>query len=108
MRFFTFPLIILLFVPQLISVVIASEGKGEGNCVTGDMNGLKRMSTSILSSAIVRGPSPGGGRNAWVKYNGLIWTVGMPGAKKTPDMNITTQTELALSQIDDRLVQAGK
>ena len=87
----------------------ASEGKGgEGNCVASDMNGLKRVSTKILSSAIVRGPSPGGGRNAWVKYNGLVWTVGMPGAKKTPDMDIKVQTELALSQIDERLAQAGK
>ena len=84
------------------------EGKGsEGSCLSGEMNGIKRMSTSILSSAIVRGPSPGEGRNTWVKYNGLVWTVGMPGAKKTANMDIKAQTELALSQIDERLAQAG-
>ena len=58
-------------------------------------------------SDIIRGPSPGGGRNAWVYYNGLVWTVGMPGAKKTAGMDIKAQTELALAQIDERLAQAG-
>ena len=93
----------------LVSTSIASTSEGgEGSCVSGgNMNSMRRMSTSILSTAIVRGPSPGGGRNAWVKYNGLVWTVGMPGAKKTPDMDAKAQTELALTQIDERLAQAG-
>jgi len=56
--------------------------------------------------SIVRGPSPGPGRSAWVKHKGLVWTVGVPtGRNRRAD--ISTQTKMALDSIDARLAQAG-
>jgi enamine deaminase RidA (YjgF/YER057c/UK114 family) len=66
-------------------------------------NFVRKMSTEI-----VRGPTPGPGRSTWVKYNGLVWTVGIPGkGKGGPDVDIVEQTKLTLSNIDERLAQAG-
>jgi enamine deaminase RidA (YjgF/YER057c/UK114 family) len=57
-------------------------------------------------SSIERGPQPGPGRSAWVKYNGLVWTVGVPKGRKEDD-DIATQTKITLDSIDERLAQAG-
>jgi len=55
---------------------------------------------------IVRGPAPGPGRSAWVKHNGVVWTVGVPkGRERNADIN--TQTKITLASIDERLAQAG-
>mmetsp|Transcript_19671 Transcript_19671/g.21763 ORF Transcript_19671/g.21763 Transcript_19671/m.21763 type:complete len:476 (+) Transcript_19671:74-1501(+) len=64
----------------------------------------KRNKTA--ASSIVRGPSPGPGRSAWVKHQGFVWTVGVPTGR-SPTADIATQTQLALDSIDARLAQAG-
>jgi len=48
----------------------------------------------------------GPGRNAWVKHNGLVWTVGVPTGRAR-NADICTQTKIALASIDARLAQAG-
>ncbi|GMH97128.1 hypothetical protein TrST_g5385 [Triparma strigata] len=67
----------------------------------------KRSSSSLITSSkgVTRGPSPGPGRNAWVKHKGVVWTVGVPSGR-SPNANINTQTVLALKSIDSRLKQA--
>mmetsp|Transcript_89396 Transcript_89396/g.231791 ORF Transcript_89396/g.231791 Transcript_89396/m.231791 type:complete len:137 (+) Transcript_89396:36-446(+) len=59
-----------------------------------------------LDVEIVRGPSPGPGRSAFVACNNLVWTVAFP-AGKTPEDSIAEQTRKALKALDDRLAQAG-
>ena len=59
-----------------------------------------------MNKEITRGPTPGPGRSAWVKYNGLVWTVGVPKGRE-PDADIATQTKITLASIDERLAQAG-
>lgn len=67
-----------------------------------------RIVSSLPSGAmsIERGPVPGHGRSAWVKFNGMVWTNGHP-AGKAPGDDAATQTRLALACLDERLAQAG-
>ena len=58
------------------------------------------------NSDIVRGPSPGPGRSAYVIFNNVVSTVGWPTGK-TPGDTVTTQTQLALKCLDERLTAAG-
>jgi len=57
-------------------------------------------------SAIESGAAPGPGRRAWNKYNGLVWTVGVPSGRKEDD-GIEEQTRLTCAVIDKRLAEAG-
>jgi len=67
---------------------------------------LGKMNYKGQLDKIVRGPAPGPGRSAWVKHNGVVWTVGVPkGRERNADIN--TQTKLTLASIDQRLAQAG-
>jgi enamine deaminase RidA (YjgF/YER057c/UK114 family) len=59
-----------------------------------------------MSTEIVRGPTPGPGRSTWVKYNGLVWTVGIPKGR-TLEATIEEQTRITLNSIDTRLAEAG-
>jgi enamine deaminase RidA (YjgF/YER057c/UK114 family) len=69
---------------------------------------LSRILASLnRSMEIVRGPAPGPGRSAWVKYNGMVWTVGVPKGKSSDDASIGEQTKITLASIDERLAQAG-
>mmetsp|Transcript_36191 Transcript_36191/g.39245 ORF Transcript_36191/g.39245 Transcript_36191/m.39245 type:complete len:473 (+) Transcript_36191:46-1464(+) len=65
-----------------------------------------KKNKTTRSSNIVRGPSPGPGRSAWVKHQGFVWTVGVPTGRP-PTADIATQTKMALDSIDARLAQAG-
>ena len=65
-----------------------------------------RRAVITMSKEITRGPTPGPGRSAWVKYNGLVWTVGVPKGRAA-DADIATQTKITLASIDERLAQAG-
>jgi enamine deaminase RidA (YjgF/YER057c/UK114 family) len=56
-------------------------------------------------SDVVRGPSPGAGRSAWVAYNGIVWTNGFPKGKQ-PDDDVAEQTRKALACLDQRLAEA--
>jgi hypothetical protein len=38
-----------------------------------------------LAAKNVFGPVIGGGRRAWSKYNGLVYTVGIPKGRKNDD-----------------------
>jgi len=49
-------------------------------------------------SEIVRGPAPGPGRSSWVKYNGMVYTVGVPKGREA-DATIEDQTSLTISMI---------
>ena len=46
-----------------------------------------RIVSSLPSGAmsIERGPVPGHGRSAWVKFNGMVWTNGHPAGKAPGD-----------------------
>eukprot|EP00927_Polykrikos_kofoidii_P001606 TRINITY_DN10610_c0_g1_i2.p1 TRINITY_DN10610_c0_g1~~TRINITY_DN10610_c0_g1_i2.p1 ORF type:complete len:391 (+),score=83.37 TRINITY_DN10610_c0_g1_i2:43-1173(+) len=66
----------------------------------------KRSTCMETEAGILRGPSPGQGRSAFVCHDGLVWTVGVP-ADKTPEDSVAEQTRKALQAVDDRLAQAG-
>ena len=51
----------------------------------GEWNADKKTKTQLIDTnatrgkaGIVRGPTPGPGRSAWVKHRGQVWTVGVP------------------------------
>jgi solute carrier family 25 S-adenosylmethionine transporter 26 len=73
---------------------------GEWNYQANLRPGIKR------SGNIVRGPSPGPGRAAWVRHNNMVWTVGIPKGRDK-NAGIAEQTKLTLASIDERLAQAG-
>ena len=60
-----------------------------------------------MTTSLIRGPAPGPGRCAWVKYNGMVWTVGVPKGKSGNDASIEEQTRITLAMIDARLEEAG-
>eukprot|EP00427_Karlodinium_veneficum_P014744 CAMPEP_0169072154 /NCGR_PEP_ID=MMETSP1015-20121227/6040_1 /TAXON_ID=342587 /ORGANISM="Karlodinium micrum, Strain CCMP2283" /LENGTH=134 /DNA_ID=CAMNT_0009131285 /DNA_START=53 /DNA_END=457 /DNA_ORIENTATION=+ len=59
-----------------------------------------------MAATIVRGEAPGPGRSAWVKYNGLVYTVAFPTDRK-PNDSCADQTRKALANLDERLKKAG-
>lgn len=56
---------------------------------------------------LTRGPSPGHGRSAWVRYDGpVVYTVAYPFGYN-PEDTAGDQTRKALACLDERLAQAG-
>ena len=78
--------------------------------VIGEWNAEAALRSKTQSTrgkaGIVRGPSPGAGRNAWVKHHHTVWTVGIPTGRQA-NADIGQQTKLSLASIDERLKQAG-
>ena len=75
------------------------------NRMVGEMN-YQAAQKGSTKKGVVRGPTPGPGRSAWVKHRGTVWTVGVPkGRSASADIN--EQTKLTLASIDERLSQAG-
>eukprot|EP00511_Aplanochytrium_stocchinoi_P006291 CAMPEP_0204838970 /NCGR_PEP_ID=MMETSP1346-20131115/32631_1 /ASSEMBLY_ACC=CAM_ASM_000771 /TAXON_ID=215587 /ORGANISM="Aplanochytrium stocchinoi, Strain GSBS06" /LENGTH=374 /DNA_ID=CAMNT_0051975363 /DNA_START=20 /DNA_END=1144 /DNA_ORIENTATION=+ len=66
----------------------------------------KRMSSLQDVVDIVRGPSPGPGRSAYVKTKTLVYTVAFPKGVLAED-SFEEQTRKSLKTLDDRLEQAG-
>lgn len=64
------------------------------------------MTAAIDETPIVRGPSPGKGRSAFVKHGDFVWTVGFPKGK-TAKESVAEQTQVCLDIIDERLQAAG-
>ena len=58
------------------------------------------------AAPLVRGPSPGHGRSAWVAHGGVVYTVAYPFGF-TADDGVGGQTRKALASLDERLAQAG-
>lgn len=73
----------------------------------GEWNYRANLSPGVKTSGgIVRGPSPGPGRAAWVRHNKVVATVGVP-VGRDKNAGIGEQTKLTLATIDERLAQAG-
>ena len=74
--------------------------------------GLQYQTAAYLStggakaSTLVRGPSPGHGRSAWVTHAGVVYTVAYPFGYAASD-GVGEQTRKALASLDERLAQAG-
>ena len=66
----------------------------------------RRHISGTGDAAVVRGPSPGPGRSAWVSHSGVVYTVAYPFGATASD-GVGEQTRKALASLDERLAQAG-
>jgi len=85
--------ICVLFVVSLLNSIYCSET-------------VPQIDSNCIMSGIETGAAPGPGRRTWVKYSGLVWTVGVPTGRDT-DASIEEQAKITFANIDKRLAEAG-